>query len=522
MADSKITALTSIGASTDPANDPLVLVDVSDTSMAASGTTKKVTLNQLLGASGTATLASATITGDLTVDTSTLKVDSANNRVGIGTATPDNQLSVRAASVATIDVRGGVGGAGALQISGNGTTLGTTSFDLIQNSLGALVYQRDALPLFFYVNGSERYAISSSGVATWSNVGGVAGTAMTLNSTGLGVGATPSDRLHLGPAGNIRLENTLGGTGTYSQIRVYNNTAPTNPAAAIRFIRDIAFYGNDGTICFDTRNVERLRIDNEGNVGVGVTPSAWNSAYRAIEIAKTGNAIFSNNASNNNILFTQNAYYDGAWKYGYTAFAAHYEIQNGAHKWYNAASGTAGGSISWTQAMTLDASGNLLVAKTANTLSAIGGVLQANGVIVSTLAGSTNSTDTLDVYSNGAAAYRFYVGMGGTVYATNTTISAISDARLKENVQDIDAGLGAILALKPRKFDWKAGKGKDIKGDRGFIAQEFEQVFPDLIDTWKDPAPEGEAPYKSVRQDLIPVLVKAIQELTARVEALEA
>ena len=112
--------------------------------------------------------------------------------------------------------------------------------------------------------------------------------------------------------------------------------------------------------------------------------------------------------------------------------------------------------------------------------------------------------------------------MGGTVFATNTTISAISDARLKENVQDLDVGLGAILALKPRKFDWKAGKGKDIKGDRGFIAQEFEQVFPNLIDEWKDNAPEGEAPYKSVRQDLIPVLVKAIQELTARVQTLEA
>ena len=43
-----------------------------------------------------------------------------------------------------------------------------------------------------------------------------------------------------------------------------------------------------------------------------------------------------------------------------------------------------------------------------------------------------------------------------------------------------------------------------------------------LIDEWKDPAPEGEAPYKSVRQDLIPVLVKAIQELNAKVQALES
>jgi hypothetical protein len=125
------------------------------------------------------------------------------------------------------------------------------------------------------------------------------------------------------------------------------------------------------------------------------------------------------------------------------------------------------------------------------------------------------------LYSTTDAAFKFYVSYSGTVSATNGTISAISDARLKENVQDIDVGLGAILALKPRKFDWKAGKGKDIKGDRGFIAQEFEQVFPQLVDEWKDPAPEGEVAYKSVRQDLIPVLVKAIQELAAEVNALK-
>jgi hypothetical protein len=169
----------------------------------------------------------------------------------------------------------------------------------------------------------------------------------------------------------------------------------------------------------------------------------------------------------------------------------------------------------------LDASGNLLVGKSSAVATAVGIQFQPLGTSYHTLSASTNADTTLLVYSTGAAAYRFYVGLGGTVFATNTTISAISDARLKENVQDLDVGLDAILALKPRKFDWKAGKGKDIKGDRGFIAQEFEQVFPQLVDEWKDNAPEGEAPYKSVRQDLIPVLVKAIQELAAEVNALK-
>jgi len=279
---------------------------------------------------------------------------------------------------------------------------------------------------------------------------------------------------------------------------------------------------------------------------------------------------------------------------------------DGIHSWYTSPQGTAGNTISFTQAMTLDASGNLLVgAQTgASTTTPIRissggtygttfqngikfaayddgsarhgvgvntGILYLNTSDASTvIAFGTNNTEraritsggdllvqtdnasdtagigfkiipnatapyvaqvgssssnanvTYELYSTGAAAYRFYVGYGGTVYATNTTISAISDQRFKENVRDLDVGLDAVMSLKPRKFDWKEGKGKDKKDDRGFIAQEFEQVFPDLIDEWKDPAPEGEEPYKSVRQDLIPVLVKAIQEQQAMINDLKA
>ena len=68
MPDTKITALAAI-TTVDPAADVLPIVDISDTSMAASGTTKKITSNQILGAGGTATLASATITGAATVGT---------------------------------------------------------------------------------------------------------------------------------------------------------------------------------------------------------------------------------------------------------------------------------------------------------------------------------------------------------------------------------------------------------------------------------------------------------------------
>jgi hypothetical protein len=188
-------------------------------------------------------------------------------------------------------------------------------------------------------------------------------------------------------------------------------------------------------------------------------------------------------------------------------------------------------NASMAERVRVDSSGNLLVGATNVSIVGTGTgfvfspnfqSVSGNGTLYVGNSATTNAQAGINLYSTGAGAYRFYVGMAGTVFATSTTISAISDQRLKENIQDLDVGIDAVMALKPRKFDWKEGKGVDIKNARGFIAQEFEEVFPDLIDTWKDEAPEGEEPYKSVRADLIPVLVKAMQEQQQMIETLQA
>ena len=276
---------------------------------------------------------------------------------------------------------------------------------------------------------------------------------------------------------------------------------------------------------------ERMRLDSSGNLGIGTTSPAATLEVSKSENGETGAII--RNATNGSNAGALLKFIAGTDFGQIIRFPASHGAK--ANQLYITNVGT-NSPITFatqdTERMRLDSSGNLLVGTTdASGTAGIGFKFLPSATYSRTnQVGSTtsNADTTHEVYSTGAGAYRFYVGYGGTVFATNTTISAISDARFKENIRDLNAGLPEIMALKPRMYDWKEGKGADIKNARGFIAQEFEEVFPDLIDEWKDPAPEGEEPYKSVRQDLIPVLVKAIQEqqalitqLTARITALE-
>ena len=179
--------------------------------------------------------------------------------------------------------------------------------------------------------------------------------------------------------------------------------------------------------------------------------------------------------------------------------------------------------------MRIDASGNLLVGTTDATPTTGAGIKHLTTfdgagwprVAVVTTATTNAQNNGFSFYSTGAGAYRFYVGAAGTIFATATTITAISDQRLKENVRDLDTGLDAIMAVKPRRFDWKKGKGLDKKDDVGFIAQEFETVFPNSVT--ESLAGEDEIEYKSLNHsELIPTLVKAIQEQQAMIDELKA
>jgi hypothetical protein len=271
------------------------------------------------------------------------------------------------------------------------------------------------------------------------------------------------------------------------------------------------FFPAADTIAFGEGGSERMRIDSSGNVGIG-TSSPGNAKLNTQGFGSyRGNAYTIASFAANSALAPLNIVQatDGTIP----------GISAGQNS--SAVFNSLGFYTSEAERMRIDASGNVLVAKTTSADTTVGSAVLTNGRITSTMASSSADESGYHLYSTGAGAYRFYVNLAGTIFATSTTISAISDQRLKENVRDIDAGLPEIMALKPRKFDWKPGQGRDKKDDRGWIAQEFEQVFPDMIAEWKDPAPEGEEPYKAVNADLIPVLVKAIQEQQAQIEDLK-
>jgi hypothetical protein len=144
---------------------------------------------------------------------------------------------------------------------------------------------------------------------------------------------------------------------------------------------------------------ERMRIDSSGNVGIGVVPSTlWSSSYDALQVG-LGGSMYAHAAAGSNMHMAANSVYEGTApnyydKYLTSSTASKYAQDSGLHIWSTAASGTAGNAITWSEAMRIDSSGNLLVGTTSTTPAVSndsdGIALQANG----TVQFSANNTTT--------------------------------------------------------------------------------------------------------------------------------
>jgi hypothetical protein len=159
-------------------------------------------------------------------------------------------------------------------------------------------------------------------------------------------------------------------------------------------------------------------INTSGNLGLGVTPSAWAKQFtfsladRVESALTTGWSALAGYAAADTALFS-NAYFDGGYKYIGNGFASQYRQINSAHQWFTAPSGTAGDPISFTQAMTLDASGNLLVGGT----SALGSAASRGNITVN------GATDAILSFGNAAslAGYILQDSGGMTLFSSGAT-----------------------------------------------------------------------------------------------------
>jgi hypothetical protein len=401
---------------TENSGGTVVEVGTNPSTIAVAG---NATVGGTLGVTGLATLASSTLTANPTLSAGTANGVTYLN--GSKVLTSGSALTTNGSSlgVGSSDF----GGAGSINVSVGvaGTTTGglqlwstTTGQHYVQfgdgtagaaTYAGAIGYSHATDQMFFYANGSEQ---------------------MRLTSTGMGIGTSSPD---------YKLD--VNGTSNFSGNMNLTATSNINWNGG-----DVAISNSGTNLVFKTYSgslAERMRLDSSGNLGLGVSPSAWRTAYetRAIQVGPVA-SIFSLSASetNNYAGFKYNNYQqsDGNNIYLKSNFATEYRQANGAHQWFNAPSGTAGNAISFTQAMTLDASGNLLVGTTSlyggEKLALVQSTNNRGFVIQQTNASNTsppflidcsrNTTNetynALAYYNSGAGAYRFYVTDNGGGY----------------------------------------------------------------------------------------------------------
>jgi hypothetical protein len=171
--------------------------------------------------------------------------------------------------------------------------------------------------------------------------------------------------------------------------------------------------------------------------------------------------------------------------------------------------------------LTLDSTGNLLVGTTSNAPAG------TQSHFVNEFSGGAKWGFTSNQTVSSATAYTHIAfatngTVRGSIDANNVTLTygVVSDYRLKENVQPISSGLSRVNALKPSSYKWKESEADG----EGFIAHELASVVPLAVIGQKDAVNE-DGSIKAQQIDLskiVPILVAAIQELTARVQTLEA
>ena len=421
---------------------------------------------------------------------------------------------------------------------------------------------------YIYTDGSDNLNIGAnySGASTGDlvlRVGGSTERARLTSAGNLGIGTdNPATMLEVG-----NQSKTLAGAITVSNGEIIGGgTGPAislkhGPAGGTQRTHQIYSYIGDLRIVADsnenmelwTGGSESLRINSAGNVTIGgkVDP-AWHSTVDALTVGYAG-VFYEDSYSvggvagrDNYLIIGNNTRYasDGQNKYINNDEAMRIYMHAGTLAYQNAAAGSGGNNITFTDRLHITPTGNMRIGDSSVTFS-------DNNAYYSNAWSSTDGHNTfLTIASTEYANIRFRgnhstdaeftIGVGnGTYYMAydeigNThllTASAstgvvsgdlndTSDEKLKENITSIaDGQIDIIKQLRPVNFDWKKGT---LKGQSGFIAQEIKAVIPNLVQGEEYVEDDfGSVGYSVNTNGLVSHLTKALQEAISKIEALE-
>ena len=444
--------------------------------------------------------------------------------------------------------------------------------------------------------------LTASGVATFTAGSAAAPAITTAGDTNTGIFFPAADTIAFaeGGAESMRIDSSgnlgIGTTSPSALGKVLNLYGGANIGSSIALQADngaqfctiyqgitaadpTAIFSNNGfkfataTAKDATGFTERMRLNSSGNLGLGVTPSAWGGGYLGLQV---GRAAIMGRVGGENAFFIGNAYYDGtSYKYTTSGNAEMYTVNAGTHSWLTAASGTAGNAITWTTPMTLDTSGklgigtitptgNLSVVTTSGQGASIG-TWTSSYAVISPNAGSTtgsalglayntttNASEILSIAPSVAwrALHLFSSGLGiysnnGTLTAsvdssgslilvgstaqkaTGTTWSNPSDIRLKDNVTDYSKGLAELMQVNVKEWTYN-GKGGTTEGMKGLgvIADEIMSVLPNTVDNYQAKLNADDEADTDIKKfdatEITWLMLNAIKEQQAMIDELKA
>jgi hypothetical protein len=326
------------------------------------------------------------------------------------------------------------------------------------------------------------------------------------------------------------------------------------------------YYGVSANVAnqaFYTAGSERMRIDSSGSVGIGVVPSSW--AANTLDALQLGASIGVGNLTArvdgiNAVGLGLNWYYGGGATNTYVAssFATNYSQEAGTHRWFHAASGTAGTALTFTESMRIDTGGRLLI-NTPSLLTGSNAILQLLqdetghwstrinnstgnpfGITIDYTAASPNNTSNHFFYCIDSTQLRFSVRSNGGIENFSGNNVNLSDRRSKKDITPhTDNEWDCVKAWEIVDYRYN-DDADDLPTKIGVIAQQIQEHCPDLVSVFQEQSDaveevldeDGEVvtAAKPAVEERIGVnepqmmwkVTKALQEAMTRIETLEA